>query len=170
LKRVETQVGAGRQELAVAGARSLRSLLEQALPLTSTVLNAGHFPPVFEVFRRTWERAAETNAGQPVAAYPAQSRLLRWRLHDLLAHLTGELQHSHEAARAWPNTPSRERGWAAPTVWPSSPPRPPSHYTTQSRAIPSTWALTAVSSAFAVHPRGFPKEEVVAGDQAGQVG
>ncbi|HEY7309547.1 MAG TPA: glycosyltransferase [Gemmataceae bacterium] len=105
LNLVETLVGAGRKELAVAGAKHLLAQLERGLPLTAAVLDAGHFPPVFDVFRQAWERAAWANAGQQVAEEQAKCRLLRWRLHDVLAQLTGEMRHYQEAACARPDDP-----------------------------------------------------------------
>ncbi len=65
------------------------------------VPDAGHFPPRLDTFHIAWQCAAWSHAGQPVAEAQAKRRLLRWRLHELLAVLTGELTHYQEAARAW---------------------------------------------------------------------
>ncbi len=68
-------------------------------------LDEGHFPPAFDLFRVEWERAAWQHAGDRKADARAKTELLRWRLHTLLADLTGELPHFHEAAVARPDLP-----------------------------------------------------------------
>ena len=68
-------------------------------------LDAPHFPPDFDHFRVGWERAAWENSGRPAAEARAKHTLLRWRLHTLLAELTGELVHYHAAALARPGLP-----------------------------------------------------------------
>src|SRR5262249_50405005 len=73
-------------------------------------LDAGHFPPAFDLFRVEWERAAWARAGSPVAQTCAKRDLLRWRLHALLAGLTGDLTHYYEAAAARPDLPSTQAG------------------------------------------------------------
>jgi hypothetical protein len=69
-------------------------------------LDGGHFPPSFDLFRVEWERAAWGHAGLPAAEAEAKRELLRWRLHALLADLTGDLAHRHEAVVARPDLPS----------------------------------------------------------------
>src|SRR5262249_48330480 len=58
--------------------------------------DSGHFPPAVDLFRVEWERAAWENAGRPAAEAQAKFALLRWRLHALLASLTGDLTHFYE--------------------------------------------------------------------------
>jgi GT2 family glycosyltransferase/predicted Zn-dependent protease len=72
--------------------------------------DAPHFPPVVDVFRAEWERAAWYNAGDREAEVAAKKALIRWRLHTLLASLTegqggGDLVPYHEAALARPDLP-----------------------------------------------------------------
>ena len=43
-------------------------------------LDAGPFPPGFDLFRVEWERAAWAHAGDPNAEAAAKVSLLRWRL------------------------------------------------------------------------------------------
>ena len=50
-----------------------------------------------------WERAAWQNAGDPRAEARAKADLLRWRLHALLAEMTGDLAQHHEAVLARPD-------------------------------------------------------------------
>jgi len=71
-------------------------------------IDAGHFPPAFDFFRVEWERAAWSHAGQPRAELRAKLELIRWRLHGLLAELTGDLDHYYEAVAARPDLPTTQ--------------------------------------------------------------
>jgi hypothetical protein len=53
--------------------------------LRPDLLDAGHFPTAFDLFRVEWERAAWKHAGDPAAEARAKRDVLRWRLHALLA-------------------------------------------------------------------------------------
>jgi glycosyltransferase involved in cell wall biosynthesis/tetratricopeptide (TPR) repeat protein len=64
-----------------------------------------HFPLQYDFFRVEWERAAWEHPGDPAAELRAKHALLRWRCHALLADLTGELSHFHEAVLARPDLP-----------------------------------------------------------------
>jgi GT2 family glycosyltransferase/tetratricopeptide (TPR) repeat protein len=64
------------------------------------------FPPAYDLFRVEWERALWTNAGNHAAEARTKAMLLRWRLHMLLATLTGDLAHYAEAAIARPDLPA----------------------------------------------------------------
>jgi GT2 family glycosyltransferase/Tfp pilus assembly protein PilF len=88
---------------AVAQAREVLRELDRQPQLTSDVLNAGHFPVDFDHFRVEWERAAWAHASQADAEAEAKRQLIQWRLHTLLAQLTGELPHYQEAARLRPD-------------------------------------------------------------------
>src|SRR5262249_6299433 len=72
---------------------------------TPNVLDAGHYPPEYGHLRVEWERAAWRHPGDPGGEARAKAGLLRWRLHTLLADLTGELPHYYEAALARPDLP-----------------------------------------------------------------
>jgi tetratricopeptide (TPR) repeat protein len=104
LNLVEALAGAGQTAAAVEHAR--RTLAVAGLrpgARQAGWLDAGHFPPAFDLFRVEWERAAWANAGRPAAEARAKQELVRRRLHTLLADLTGELSHYHEAAVARPD-------------------------------------------------------------------
>jgi GT2 family glycosyltransferase len=71
-------------------------------------LDDPHFPPGFDMFRVEWERTAWAHSGRPTGEARAKRNLLRWRLHLILAELTGDLNHYYEAALARPDlSPTR---------------------------------------------------------------
>jgi GT2 family glycosyltransferase/tetratricopeptide (TPR) repeat protein len=105
LSLVEALTGLQQKELAAEGARRALALLARGGGLNGEASNGERFPPGFDFFRVEWEKAAWANAGRPGAAMEAQRTLLRWRLHALLAELTGDLSHHHEAALARPDLP-----------------------------------------------------------------
>jgi glycosyltransferase involved in cell wall biosynthesis len=105
LNLAEALVDAGQEQQAAEQARAVLALLERGEPLAAEVLEAGHYPSGYDLFRVEWEHAAWTNAGRPEAEARARRTLLLWRLHTLLAHLTGELRHFYEAALARPDLP-----------------------------------------------------------------
>ncbi len=100
LNLAEALTGMGRYPDAVRAARQALAALERQPALGRDVLEAGHFPPGFDLFRVEWERAAWANAGRPHNEGEAKRALLRCRLHGLLGQLTGELSHYQEAALA----------------------------------------------------------------------
>src|SRR5262249_47021130 len=87
-------------------ARRTLAVLDRQEALDPQALDLPPFPPGFDLVRVEWEKAAWGNAGRPMAEARAKRELLRWRLHALLADLTGELSHFHEAALARPDLPS----------------------------------------------------------------
>jgi predicted O-linked N-acetylglucosamine transferase (SPINDLY family)/glycosyltransferase involved in cell wall biosynthesis len=105
LNLVEALAEMGEGGLAAEGARRALALLERGAGLTPEALDAPHYPPAFDHFRVEWERAAWQSAGDPAAERAAKRDLLRWRLHALLAGLTGDLGHHREAALARPDLP-----------------------------------------------------------------
>jgi glycosyltransferase involved in cell wall biosynthesis/predicted Zn-dependent protease len=105
LNLAEALVGIdNRAEAAEVAGRTLAALQRQP-DLDLAALEGGHFPPAFDHFRVEWERAGWSHAGDPAAEAAAKRDLLRWRLHSLLADLTGELAHYEEAAAARPDLP-----------------------------------------------------------------
>jgi glycosyltransferase involved in cell wall biosynthesis len=106
VNRVETLAGIGQRELAAEGARRILARLERQPLLDPAMWGSGHFPPGFDPFRVAWERAARGHAGDPGAETLAKQQLLRGRLHQLLAELTGELHHHYEAVVACPALPT----------------------------------------------------------------
>jgi GT2 family glycosyltransferase/tetratricopeptide (TPR) repeat protein len=106
LNRAEALARGAREAEAIRQARRTLAVLELWSPnLDPAVRDAGHYPARFDLFRREWERAAWANAGRPDAEDRAKRDLLRWRLHTLLADLTGDLPHYYEAALARPDLP-----------------------------------------------------------------
>jgi len=106
LNLVEALMGADLQALAVDEARRALSFLEDHAAPTFDLLDAGHFPPVLDSFWHEWEHAAWSNAGYAVNEVTEKRRLLYWRLHLLLAELTGDLVHYHEAVLSRPDLPN----------------------------------------------------------------
>jgi GT2 family glycosyltransferase/tetratricopeptide (TPR) repeat protein len=106
LNLVEVLVGLDQPQAAIAQARRTLARLEGPGTWSADLLDAGHFPPDFDLFRVEWERAAWTHAGHSQAEAEAKRTLLRWRLHALLAELTGNLAHYYEAALARPDLPA----------------------------------------------------------------
>ncbi|MBL8796721.1 MAG: glycosyltransferase, partial [Planctomycetia bacterium] len=105
LNLAECLAALGQKQQAVEQSRRTLTLLERLPELGTVVRDSGHFPPAFDHFRVEWERAAWKNAGNARAEDDAKRQLLRWRLHFLLAELTGDLLHFHEAVLARPNLP-----------------------------------------------------------------
>jgi GT2 family glycosyltransferase/Flp pilus assembly protein TadD len=103
LDAAEALLSAGRDAEAAAEARRALALLDRA---GGGWADAPRFPTGFDAFRVAWERAAWQAAGRPEAEVEAKKAVLRWRLHALLAGLTGELPHFHEAALARPDVPA----------------------------------------------------------------
>ncbi len=103
LNLVEALVALQQYPQAIEQARRVLTIVERTGRLDFQMLDAGHFPPVFDFFRVEWERAAWDNAGQPRSEVRNKHDLLRWRLHGLLAELTGDLGHYYEAVVARPD-------------------------------------------------------------------
>jgi tetratricopeptide (TPR) repeat protein len=106
LNVAEALVGAGRDAEAVPVARNTLARLEGLEMGEAQWLTVPQYPPGLHVARIEWEKAAWSHAGQPRAEASAKINLLRWRLHVLLADLTGDLVHYHEAALARPDQPT----------------------------------------------------------------
>jgi glycosyltransferase involved in cell wall biosynthesis/predicted Zn-dependent protease len=105
LNLAEALVAAGQTQPAIAECRRVLELLRCGHTLRADVLDSAHFPPLFDLFRVEWERAAWQNAGQPAAEARAKLTLLRWRLHTLAASLTEDLAHYYETAVQRPDLP-----------------------------------------------------------------
>jgi glycosyltransferase involved in cell wall biosynthesis/predicted Zn-dependent protease len=110
LNLAEALVGIEQTRPAIDAARRLLARLDRGEGLSPQALDAPHFPPCLETFRAEWERAAWENAGRPEAEVRAKCGLLRWRLHALLADLTGDPLHHHEAVLARPDLPAARSG------------------------------------------------------------
>jgi glycosyltransferase involved in cell wall biosynthesis len=102
---VEALVIIQNHELAIEGARGLLDTLGRGEGIASLADDSGRFPPGFEHFQVEWDRAAWDHAGDAAAEIEAKRKLLCWRLHLLLAELTGESPHFHEAVLARPDLP-----------------------------------------------------------------
>jgi glycosyltransferase involved in cell wall biosynthesis/tetratricopeptide (TPR) repeat protein/predicted O-methyltransferase YrrM len=105
LNLVEALVGAEQDAEARQVAEELLARLGQQDDLSPAAFEGGHFPPAFDHFRVEWEAAAWQHAGDPQGEARAKRVLLRWRLHGLLAELTGDLEHSQQAAALRPDLP-----------------------------------------------------------------
>jgi len=108
LNLAEALTGLGQLPLAVESARKALLALEQGPGLDDTSLEMPHFPPAYDHFRVGWERAAWDHPGDRHGEAHAKRRLLRWRLHSVLADLTGDLLHYHEAVHARPDIPATQ--------------------------------------------------------------
>ena len=106
LNLAEVLLGLNEKRRAANEARCALCLLDAEGDPSFATLDALHFPPDFDFFRIEWERAAWSNAGRPDSEAKAKSQLLRWRLHQVLAALTGEISHYHEAVLARPDLPN----------------------------------------------------------------
>jgi GT2 family glycosyltransferase/tetratricopeptide (TPR) repeat protein len=106
LNLVECLIALENQPLAAQGARHLLALLDRVPISRLHGLDSPRFPPDFDIFRVEWQRTASGHADSPSALGRAREALLRWRLHSLLADLTGELLHHHEAALLRPDLPA----------------------------------------------------------------
>jgi GT2 family glycosyltransferase/tetratricopeptide (TPR) repeat protein len=105
LNLVECLCYLDQKDHAIEQARQLLGILDRPEAADAVWLEAGHFPPGFDLFRVEWERAAWANAGNPSAELAAKRTLVRWRTHSLLAALTQDLIHYYEAVLARPDLP-----------------------------------------------------------------
>ena len=106
LNLAEALEGTGQARVAGEAARLALDALELGSGPAPGCLDEAHFPPGYDAFRVAWERVAWDHAGDPAAEVQAKEALLRGRLHALLAQLTGEATHYHEAALARPDLPA----------------------------------------------------------------
>jgi GT2 family glycosyltransferase/predicted Zn-dependent protease len=107
LNLIEALVGIEQHAVAAEGARRALTLLTREATPAANTWDTARFPPGIDFFRVEWERAAWDHAGDRAAELQAKRALLRWRLHALLADLTGDLAHHHEAVLARPDLPNR---------------------------------------------------------------
>jgi tetratricopeptide (TPR) repeat protein len=108
LNLAEALVGLEQRDDASETARRTLATLDRLPELPAACRDAGHFPPAFDLFRVEWQRAAWAHAGDPDGEARAKRALLRWRLHALLADLTGALPSYYEAAQARPDLPTTQ--------------------------------------------------------------
>lgn len=105
LRQAELAVQAGQTAQAISLARQTLDRLERTDALPPAAVYTEPWTRGFDVTRVEWERCAWLNAGDSVAELRSKQTLLRWRLHLLLADLTGDLAHFHEAVLARPDLP-----------------------------------------------------------------
>jgi len=105
LNLAEALLAAGQREAAAEQAKTTLKALESPDAVGTSIrwLDDPHFPPGYDLFRVEWERAAWSHAGQPAAEAAAKLALVRWRLHTLVADLSGTLSHYYEAVLARPD-------------------------------------------------------------------
>jgi tetratricopeptide (TPR) repeat protein len=104
LNCVEVLVGLGEHDKAVALARRGLILLAGCEQLSTAALSSPHYPPHFDDFRIRWENAAWRNAGDSKGESGAKIAMLRGRLHSIVATLTKDVTHFHEAVLADPDS------------------------------------------------------------------
>jgi FkbM family methyltransferase len=121
LNLAETLSKAGQQQAVITEAKTTLRAVEHyaeefakswAIPPDEAPawLDAPKFPHGFDFFRVEWERAAWGHAGDRLGECRAKLDLIRWRLHYLLAELTGDLAHYFEAVLARPDLPTSRAG------------------------------------------------------------
>jgi GT2 family glycosyltransferase/glycosyltransferase involved in cell wall biosynthesis/ankyrin repeat protein/predicted Zn-dependent protease len=103
LNLAEALACCGDRDRAVAQARRVLDVLDSRSEAVPAVREPGHFPPVFDHFRVEWERAAWAHAGRPAAEARAKATLIAWRLHLLVAEVTGDAVEAYEATLARPD-------------------------------------------------------------------
>ena len=115
LNLAEAFAKAGNHDSAISEARNTLRSLDSAIDSEDgsakggdlpNWLDAPRYPHAFDFFRVEWERAAWLHAGDPSAEADAKRRLIRWRLHSLLAELTKQIPHYYEAVLARPDLPT----------------------------------------------------------------
>ena len=89
---------AGRTDEAVSAARAALGRLELGRFAPLPAWDLPLYPLDDATTRCEWERAVCVSGGDPVAEVESKRAVVRWRLHALLARLTGELSEYHEAA------------------------------------------------------------------------
>jgi Glycosyl transferases group 1 len=95
----------GQVSLATEQAKRTLALLDRHPGLSAETLDAPRLPYAYDQFHVQWERSAWNNAGNPAAEAVAKQTLLRWRLHSLLANLTGDVWHWYQAELVQPDLP-----------------------------------------------------------------
>jgi glycosyltransferase involved in cell wall biosynthesis len=95
----------GRKREALDAARSALTALD-CIPATHLEwMNAPPYPAGYHRLRTEWERAGWANPGDSTGEARAKVAALRWRLHAILAELTGEVAHYYESVVARPDIP-----------------------------------------------------------------
>jgi GT2 family glycosyltransferase len=110
LNLVEALASAGQTQVACQRANRLLAKLNELQETDASSVDAPHWPPGFDWFRVAFERAAWRHAGQPVAEGAAKRCLICWRLHTLLAQVTGDVVHAYEAVALQPEMPASLAG------------------------------------------------------------
>ncbi len=103
LDLAEALVALHQGEPAANVARAALARLDRGPAPSREALDAAHYPLAYDLFRVEWERAAWAHPGKPASEARAKLDLLHWRLHVLLADLTGDLAHYQEAAQLRPD-------------------------------------------------------------------
>lgn len=106
LNLAEALALSGHTAAAIDQARQALAVLGSTVAESSLAGQDPHFPPGYDVFRLEWERAAWHHAGDRAVEEQPKKQLLHWRLHTLLAELTGDLAHGYEAWLARPDLPA----------------------------------------------------------------
>jgi GT2 family glycosyltransferase/tetratricopeptide (TPR) repeat protein len=102
----EALAAAGRTAEAVDVARTALRKLDVAAPRPHVAWDLPLYPRGDPLSAGDWERTVWLSGGNATVEVEAKRRLLRGRLHALLARLTDDLSHYHESALARPDVPT----------------------------------------------------------------
>lgn len=105
LNAVEALARSGQRQHAMETATVCLATLDQTEPEKLHALDEAHYPTAYDLFRVEWESAGWKNAGDRIAESRAKWELLRWRLYNLLAELTGDAIFVYEACLIRPDLP-----------------------------------------------------------------
>src|SRR5262249_36237570 len=114
----------GQRDQAIEQARRTLAMLETIKALPSKSLDAARVPTDYDSFRAEWEKAASQSAGDDAKEKSAKRRLLRWRLHRLLADLTNDLTHRWQS---WHERPDLDSGLGGALIAANKPAEAVSH-------------------------------------------
>jgi GT2 family glycosyltransferase/Flp pilus assembly protein TadD len=105
LNYAEALARQGDKQAALNAAKHARRLLDKCSSIGNADLDTPPLASGFDSFRTAWERAALENVGDPASEAKAKHAVLYWRSQALLAELTGDVHHYHEAVLANPELP-----------------------------------------------------------------
>jgi tetratricopeptide (TPR) repeat protein len=101
LNLAEALFWSGQRDEALSECR--QALAQTSDTLSPAEIDAGHFPPAYNLFRVEWERAAWKSAGCMEREHRLKLRLVRWRLLELIGELSGTASDYRRAVRIRPD-------------------------------------------------------------------
>lgn len=93
----------GQRQAAITEARAALAFIAENPGRLDLDCGGALMPNGFDQLRVEWEKAAFVRAGNPKGEQCAKATLIQWRLHALLAELTGSLSHHYEAVLQRPD-------------------------------------------------------------------